>query len=182
MTRKLRLLLASSALLIAIAVTARAGHVTAQGTFQAPGLAAANCQNIQLLIRPFMGSGAAGHYGEVYRIQNISNRSCTLTGFPGVVLLDSRFNSLPTHVTWTTQIAGNHSVRLVQLPSHGSAYFLLFWADVPTGNESCPAAQYLMITAPNDRLPDVTFASPGTIMPCGGRISASPVVSTRFSL
>lgn len=180
MTRTLGLLLASSLLLAAVAVTARVDHAAARGAL-ATTRAAASCANFQLLIRPFRGSGAAGHYGEMYRIHNLSNASCSLSGFPGVVLLDAKFSTLPTHLTWSTTVAGNHPVRVVNLASGGNAYFLLYWADIPTGSESCPAARYLMITPPNDKLPNVTYAMKGSgITPCGGRMTASPVAPTPF--
>ena len=138
--------------------------------------------NIQLLIRPVSGSGAAGHYGEMFRMNNISHSTCMLKGFPGLALLDAKFNTLPTHLTWSTTIAGNHPVTPVSLAPGHSAYFLLYWPEIPTGNEACPSAPYMMITPPNDRLPDVTYSSTNiAIHPCGGRIATSPVVSTPFN-
>ena len=134
------------------------------------------CVNIQLLIRPAMGNGAAGHYAVMYRIHNLRNSGCSLLGFPGAGLLDAGFSTLPTHVIRTTNLFGPQPVRLVRLKPHGNAYFVLEWSTVPTGNEPCPDARYLMITAPNNTLPVVTYAAQGmSIHPCGGRLFTTPV-------
>lgn len=138
---------------------------------------APTCQNIQLLIRPLKGNGAAGHAGEEYSVHNMSNGACTLRGFPGLLLLDSRFVTLPTSLTRSSTLLGHHPVQTVQLGSGGTAYFALSWATIPTSGQGCPTAPYLMITPPNDRLPVVTFSTVGSgIHPCGGRITATPVV------
>jgi hypothetical protein len=178
----LRLTFIATILLAAIVATRQVGAVSI-GSAAASYSPAPTCANIQLLIRPSIGSGAAGHYGEMYRIHNLWSRSCTLLGFPGVALLDSHFATLPTRVIRSTDLAGHHSVRLVRLPAHGNAYFVLEWATIPTGNEPCPSAPYVMITAPNDKLPVVTYsANGGSIRPCGGRLTTSPVEPTPFSI
>jgi hypothetical protein len=157
------------------------GLAVAQHAFQ-PAASPGTCANTQLVITARQSSGSAGHIGIMYRIHNQSNRTCTLHGFPGVVLLDKGFNTLPTHVTWATNLAGHHPVQLVALSPQGNAYFLLYWAEIPTGNEACPAARYLMVTAPNDRLPDVLYAARGfDITPCGGRLMATPVEPAPFT-
>lgn len=174
MTRTIGLLLAAGVLLLAAAVTAAAGH---GGASAAAPAAAPTCQNTQLLIRPYRGNGAAGHYGEEYSIHNMGGTACSLRGFPGVLLLDSRFVTLPTSLTWSNTLLGYHPVQTVRLGPGGNAYFALYWATIPTGGERCSTAPYLMITAPNNRLPVVTYAvyGPG-IHPCGGRITSTPVV------
>ena len=160
----------------ALAQSASAGQkVTRDAVVEASP--APTCQNIQLLIRPVKGNAAAGHAGEEYSVHNISNGACTLRGFPGILLLDSRFVTLPTSLTWSSTLLGHHPVQTVQLGRGGSAYFALYWPTIPTGGEGCPTAPYLMITAPNNRLPVVTYSINGPgIRPCGGRITATPVV------
>ncbi len=138
MTLRLRLLLASGVLLATLAVNIPVGDVSARGT-AAPSAAAGGCQNYQLLIRPIQGSGAAGHYGVMYRIRNISNSGCTLSGFPGVQLLDTTFTTLPTHVTWSTNLAGHHAVTLVQLGPNGTAYFFCTGPRFRPGVKRAPA-------------------------------------------
>jgi hypothetical protein len=55
---------------------------------------------------------------------------------------------------------------------------------LPTPGQKCPIAGYIMITAPNDRLPVVTYAGLGAgqggIDACGGNLTASPVSGKKF--
>ena len=140
---------------------------------------ARTCQNIQLLIRPQSSQGAAGTIALIYRIHNLSAQACSLYGYPGVQLLDRRFLSLPTTVHRGGGFLGRIPVRLVRLGAYGNAYFTLSYSDVPVNNQPCPAAYNLMIFAPNDFLPVVTYAVPrgGSITACGGNINVSPVTA-----
>jgi len=141
------------------------------------------CYNIQVMIQPYRGSAGAGHAGIMYRIHNLGNGPCTIYGFPGVRLLDGSFSTLPTQLRWGGGTAATRQPRrLVRLGPGGNAYFLLEWEQIPTDGESCPRASYLMITVPNNHLPNVTYAAmhAGSITPCGGRITASPVEPTPF--
>jgi hypothetical protein len=142
-----------------------------------PARAAGTCQNIQLLIRPQTSQGAAGTIAIIYRIHNLTGRACTLYGYPGVQLLDRHFLSLPTTVHRGGSMMGSIPEQIVRLAAYSSAYFALFYSDVPVGNRPCEAAAtYLMIWAPNDVLPVVTYAAPGGgITTCTGNIYVSPV-------
>lgn len=137
------------------------------------------CQNIQLLIRPQSSQGAAGTITLIYRIHNLSGQACTLYGYPGVQLLDRHFLSLPTAVHRGGGFLGRIPVRLVQLGAYGNAYFTLSYSDVPINNQPCPAAFNLMVFAPNDLLPVVTYVVPrgGSIIACSGNINVSPVTA-----
>jgi hypothetical protein len=139
----------------------------------------ATCQNIQLLIRPHGSNGAAGHIGLIYRIHNLSGRSCSLYGYPGVQLLDRHFVTMPTTVTRGGSFLGSIPKQRVTLPAGGNAYFTLVYSDVPTGSGPCPTARNLMIFAPNNFLPVVTYAAPrgGGITACNGALSVSPVTA-----
>ncbi len=120
---------------------------------------ARTCQNLQLLIRAQSSSGAAGTIGIIYRIHNMSNQPCTLTGYPGVQFLDRNFQSLPTAVHRGGGMVGSIPVRSIAIGAFGNAYFALFYSDVPAVNQPpCATAGYLMIFAPNDFLPVVTYA------------------------
>lgn len=140
------------------------------------------CSNIQVLIRPVNSSGAAGTIVIAYSVHTLFGGPCHLQGYPGLELLDRDFHSLPT----TVQRGGSFPlfdkvpVRDVVLDGQHDAYFALKYNDVPTNNESCPGAPYLMVIPPNDRLPVVTYSSSNgaAIMPCGGRLVVSPVAST----
>lgn len=164
-----------------VAVVLSAATVGAVGPAEAAQSAqpARTCQNTQLDIRPGASQGAAGHIGIIYRIHNLSNRACTLFGYPGIQLLDRHFLSLPTMThRGPGGLVGAISMRRVPVAAHGAAYFVLGYSDVPVGNRPCVTAYYLMIFAPNDSLPVVTYAGgAGGITACAGAINVSPVTT-----
>lgn len=126
-----------------------------QGSRQVAG----TCQNIPLLIRAQSSNGTAGTIGIIYRIHNMWNQSCILAGYPGVQLLDRKFQSLPTRVHRGGGFVGPVPVRTIPIPAFGNAYFTLFYSDVPAVNQPpCVTAGYVMIFAPNNFLPVVTQA------------------------
>jgi hypothetical protein len=136
------------------------------------------CSNVQLLIRPRAEQGAAGTVLVEYRIHDLQSASCSLQGFPGLELLDRNFHSLPTHVTRGdgVNIIARVPVRQVILDQQHDAYFLLEYHHIPTGSQSCPSAPYVMVTPPNDFLPDVTYSRIDYV--CGGNLWVSAVMST----
>ena len=137
------------------------------------------CQNIQLLVSAHSSEGAAGTIAVIYRIHNLRNQPCTLSGYPGVQFLDRNFASLPTTVYRGGGKVGNVPVRTLTLGPSGNAYFALFYSDVPTsGAPPCADARYLMIFAPNTYLPVVTYAAPGgALHECAGIVHVSPVTA-----
>jgi hypothetical protein len=101
--------------------------------------------------------------------------SCVLSGYPGMQLLDSGGNSLPTNVVRK----GNYSFTAmapttVTLTTGQTAYFNIGYSDVPTGNETtCPSSASVEITPPNDTTHLVVTAN---FAPCGaGTMVVSPV-------
>jgi hypothetical protein len=170
-----------------LAAAAIAGALAAVGAHPQPipvlaaraAQPAHTCQNIQLAVSAQSSEGAAGTIGVIYRIHNLHGQSCTLGGYPGVQFLDRSFTSLPTTVIRGGGDVGNVPARTVTLGAYGNAYFALFYTDVPaTGAPPCATASYLMVFAPNDFLPVVTYATPhGGIHECSGRIHVSPVTT-----
>jgi hypothetical protein len=144
-----------------------------------PAQAAHNCQNIQLSVG-FQGSqGAAGTIVNIYRLHNLFGQACTLYGYPGVQLLDKQFQSVHTVVHRGLPVGKAIPKKLVHVAAHGNAYFTLLYNDVPVNNQPCETAYYLMVFAPNDFLPIVTYAAPhgGSITPCTGNLYVSPVTA-----
>lgn len=146
--------------------------------------ASLRCANHQLLVQPTAANGATGHVSELFRIHDLLPSSCTLIGYPGALLLDQTFHSLPTQVSRAPYPEGGPGPTLVTLTRQHDAYFVLSWMHFPTPGQACPTAHYVMITPPNDRLPVVTNAGGGDgeggIMACGGKLTASPVAGKRF--
>jgi hypothetical protein len=175
-TARVPLLLASIAAALALPIAGQPQLVPVPAhAAQAPQ----TCRNIQLLVSAHSSQGAAGTIGVIYRIHNLHSRPCTLAGYPGVQFLDRQFASLPTTVYRGGGMVGNVPVRTVTLGPSGNAYFALFYGDVPTVNAPpCAAAPYLMIFAPNNYLPVVTYAAAGgAIHECAGIVHVSPVTA-----
>jgi hypothetical protein len=143
-----------------------------------PAQAARTCQNIQLVVRPQNSQGAAGTIAIIYRIHNLYGRACTLYGYPGVRLLSRTFITLPTTVTRGGGFLGGIPKQPVMVPARGNAYFTLTYSDVPVNNGPCYTAPNVMIFAPGDYLPVVTYAYPhASIFACNGALNVSPVTS-----
>jgi hypothetical protein len=146
--------------------------------------ASPGCANYQLTMKPIASNAGTGHVSEVFRIRELLPGSCTLFGYPGAELLDKNFQSLPSHVTRAPYPEGGPAPVLVTMDRSHDAYFVLSWVHFPTPGQRCPIAKYVMIWAPNDRLPVVANAGgaggEGGIMACGGQLTASPVSRKRF--
>jgi hypothetical protein len=175
---------AACVILAAVLPAGPALHTSrAEAAHAAP--AAQTCPNFQLLLTAQASQGAAGHVAIIYRIHNLSGRTCTLYGYPGIQLLDRRFQTLRTTVHRGGSLVRSIPLRLVRLGAHGNAYFTLVYSDVPVNNRPCQAAAaYVMIWAPNAFLPVVTYAAPhgGTINSCTGDLTVSPVTAVpRYS-
>lgn len=118
------------------------------------------------------GSLRAGHPGAGQRyaelvLRNDSNRSCTVYGYPGLLLVDSSGRSLPTEVNRAPQ-TGPESVRLA---TGESATATLHWGVVPTGDEPvdgpCRPEPTRLEVIPPDETDPLTVSWPfGPV--CGG--------------
>lgn len=122
----------------------------------------------------FSTAGPGTATTEVLVTNTTTNGICTLVGYPSIQLIDGSGNKLPT----TLQHGGSgipsaftptQSVTLD--PRTGQATFMLYWANMPSGNQSCPLA-------PKMKLGVSGFAKTLTIAAeinaCGGVIESSP--------
>lgn len=172
--------LMAAALTVAVAIP-MLGPATLQA---APAGAPVNrCQNIQLNATFVRSSGAAGTIVNMYRLRNLSGSTCTLYGYPGAIMAGNNWVTIYTVVQRGGGFAiVNKRPHTVRLAPGGSAYFVLQYSDVQSPGQTCPRAKYLMIFAPNNHLPIVTYAAPGGVAPCGGKFIASPVQAQPFTL
>lgn len=180
-------MIARTIIAVATALTVTAIGPLGAGQIRAGADAAAVplCTHSQLVVSPLKSSGAAGSVAEMYKVHNQLPGSCSLIGYPGAMLLDRNFNSLPTTVTRGMAFLTGHP-KPVQVTLSGSrnAYFALKWTHIPAPGQACPAARYVMITLPNDRLPVVSYAGNhgAGIDACGGKLTATPVAGSAFSI
>jgi hypothetical protein len=175
--KKTLLVVIAATMTVAVGVASHAKTMAAHSP-----LAGKTCQNTQLAVALQSSSGAAGTITAIYKLTNHSGTACSLYGYPGVLLLSKDFTSLPT----TVQRGAGHNVgsipkQTVQLAPNGNAYFAMGYSDVQVGSKPCQAkAPYLMVFAPNNKLPIVGYAGPngGSNYSCTGAITVSPVTST----
>jgi hypothetical protein len=133
------------------------------------------------------GTGAGlGHVGVLFTVHNISAAGCRLLGYPGLRLLGSGGNALPTTVhdaVTGTYLFPPVAPHRVALPPGGYAAFELEYGDNPTGPQAsepqqiaCPAASQAEVTLPGASAGSVVAAS---MAPCGGDVWVSPVIPGR---
>jgi hypothetical protein len=138
-----------------------------------PGLT--TCLPSQLGIAVSGSQGAAGTTELTFSLSNSSSVSCSLYGYPGMLLLTANGAGLPTVVTRGGGLSFESiAPTTVVLNPAQTAYFNLGYNDVTQGTTSCSSATHVEITPPNDTAyAEVTVPQ---INACGGgALNVSPV-------
>jgi hypothetical protein len=148
------------------------------------------CNATNLTITPITTSGATGHIGLQLLLRNVTTQTCTMKGFPTIVLLDGARLPLLTVLHFGSGgffTIFNRPVRLVTLAPGGNAYLALGWSDIPMDSQSCPSAPNLLVLPPPDASSAVLLrlglrSAPifGPVVACGGQLAVSPVEPTPF--
>jgi hypothetical protein len=144
------------------------------------------CHASQLIVRIGHERAAAGHIGVEVRFENVSARTCTLYGYPGLQMLGAADRPLPTEVhRGRAYTVPDVAQRLVTLHLRHSAAFDTGWDDATGyGLKQCPASTRVLITPPNAYQ---SISVPWRIRPYGGgstqhlrcgEITVSPVFAT----
>lgn len=127
------------------------------------------CHAAGLTVAEADNGAAAGSLSARVTFTNTSGATCTLSGYPGMQMLDAQGNALPT----TVHRGAASSVppvpeRTVTLVPGAMASFVAGWADA-TGysGDTCPTSTRVEITAPNDYT-SITIA--WAIAPYGGTV------------
>jgi len=143
---------------------------------------ATTCQPSQLHIVVYGSEGAAGTIELTFSLTNTSTTTCTMSGYPGMQLLNASGADLPTNVirggglTFESVAPTNVSLAPAQ-----TAYYNLGYSDVPVNGEtSCPTASQVEITPPNDTSYAVVPVS-GLDACGGGTLHVSPVFASTDS-
>ena len=104
-----------------------------------------------------MGSGAAGHVSYNIELTNKSAHTCTLHGYPGLLLLDISRTPVPTNVIWDPQPVkpliglkpGASASAAARIGHNGTV-----GDNIPTstaGPQTCqPISEYIEITPPDE--------------------------------
>jgi hypothetical protein len=134
----------------------------------------ANCQTGQLQASRLATAAAAGNIVVTYGLHNVSDRACTLFGYPGLQMTDASGHALPTQVSHGGSYTfGAETPAPVLLSTQAEASFYLGYSDVASGSGmSCPQSARLEITPPNET-GAITITD--QIAPCGGAVTVSPV-------
>ena len=140
--------------------------------------ASAPCKGAQLKLSSEGGDAGMGNRVAVLGVQNIGPQACSITGYPGVSLLDGRGRTLTmirAEPSPGNYFRGGQAPTPVNLAPQAKGYFDLAWNVVPNegqGETTCPGAATVRVTAPGDTTV-VTLAQPFT--PCGGRVRVGPM-------
>ncbi|MGH9129800.1 MAG: DUF4232 domain-containing protein [Acidimicrobiales bacterium] len=152
----------------------------APGTITTAPSGPSRCRVTQLSAKPGPPNGATGHIGQVVTFKNTSASTCTLDGYPGLGMLGSSSQAIPTNVLRTPSVVVQaESPAPVKLKPGGQASFTLGYADqTGFGSSTCPASVNLEVTPPNDYshlvIPDRISAYGPSVGQCGA-INVSPV-------
>jgi hypothetical protein len=171
----------SSAAQTTTPAAAQATTATSQSATAAPAASSpARCAPSQLRLTVVSHQGATGHLAAVFAFTNSSSTPCHLFGYPGAQMVSSAGGALKTVVIrgggFFPDSARRPSTVVIQPGS--SARFSFEWTDA---NEfggspaSCPRADRLHVTPPNDYSTISVSVGRFDFAPCGGRITASPV-------
>lgn len=146
----------------------------------APDRALGTCSGSHLAGRVAGSSGAAGTISLAIRLRNVSNRACTMTGYPRLRIVNGT-TRLPTHVTHGGLSFLERPVKKVRLAPGGVATILVAYEDVPVGNETrCRSGDALLVRPPGSRSAVRVKAATTA---CGrGHLWTSPVLAGRVGL
>jgi hypothetical protein len=107
-------------------------------------------------------------------LTNTSKAACSLSGYPGLQLLDAKGKDLPTTVQkGGTGIPTTLTVQAANLAAQGGqGSFFLYWSPVATTSApTCPLAPKMTVSVPGSAK---AVSMTAEINACGGIIQASP--------
>lgn len=155
------------------------GDVTPAAPSTAPALPPATpCTTGQLALTSAGGDAGAGNRVAVFSLTNTGTTSCSLTGYPTVVVQDARnrpIASVRAEQTLGSYFRQGQTPTPVDLAPRDRAFFDIAWNVVPNeaeGQTECPSVARLSVTPPGQS-DALTLAQAFT--PCGGRVRVSPI-------
>jgi hypothetical protein len=144
----------------------------------APDASIPRCPSGRLYIAPVpkSGQGGVGHVGLVFSVKSLAQQPCYLEGYPGLQMVDASGHNIATRLRWGGgYLFGNQPKRSITLTTGQVATFDLEWVHIPTGNQNCPTASYLLVTPPDETAAIAVAVSLQQV--CGGALTASPVIA-----
>jgi hypothetical protein len=151
---------------------------------QLPVIAQSRCQYRQLRVTALSGGAGAGSRQEIVGFFNVSNTSCTVTGYPVVVALDAQGAQVATAEPdpYSGSGGGNTGAgpSTVELKPGQFAAAILYGRGIPLGTAtSCSQYDAFLVTPPNQtqsvRVAAWSGWEPGPFPGCSG-IAVGPFV------
>jgi hypothetical protein len=133
------------------------------------------CRGPQLTLSAQGSDAGAGGRGVTLSLSNVGTRVCSLTGHPGLALIDGAGKRLADVRADQVVDAAGRPPEVVVLQPGGKAWFDVRWTVVPDqtqGERPCPAVARLRVTAPGDTSP---VSLDQAMAPCNGRVRITTV-------
>jgi membrane-bound inhibitor of C-type lysozyme len=135
------------------------------------------CKGGQLSLAAAGGDAGMGHRTAIIGVQNTGATTCSLTGYPTVVVQDRQnrdLTAIRSNQALGSYLRSGQTPAPVELAPGGRAFFDVAWVVIPSedrGETRCPDVTRLRVTAPGDTTP-VTLSQ--ALTPCGGKIDVTP--------
>jgi hypothetical protein len=134
------------------------------------------CQPSQLHITQSGGGGAAGTNERTFSVKNVSSTTCTLYGYPGLLLLGPGARAEPTNAVRGGGLSFESiGPSTVTLTPGDTAYFNIGYSDVTTVNTTCSTATAIQVIPPTDTSHVVVAVSPHILACDNGTLHESAV-------
>jgi hypothetical protein len=142
-------------------------------------LAVTHCQTTQLTLGLQSQQSGASNFANIYQLENSSQHTCTLEGYPGVQLLTASQQPLTiaTNQQTSAYLYTNQQPQMVTLAPAAVAYFIVEWNAAVNGSGTCPGAAYVVITPPGNQ---ATLRLASMVDVCTGSVIVSPIEPTAF--
>jgi hypothetical protein len=138
------------------------------------------CGASQLGVKAGLVYAAMGSLNQVITFTNTSTATCTLYGYPGLLMLGSSGQVIPTTVRRTASVVilPETPTTVTLPPGHKASFTLGYQDQTGYGNSICPTSADLEVTPPNAYaylvIPDKISAYGPSLGQCG-TINVSPV-------
>jgi len=155
---------------------------TATGVASSPtqspaGTAATTCRTSQLALGRQGDRNGLGNFAVLYSLQNTSQQTCTLQGYPEIQLLDTNQQAMTFTVNQQSSayLYNMGEPQLMTLAPGQSGYFVVEWS---AGPASCAGAAYLEVTPPGDQ---TRLQIADMLEICTGPVIVSPIGTSPFN-
>lgn len=140
-SKRIRLMLALGAAVSVLVAGCGSGGTETSGPTK--------CDYETLRVSPQGAVGATGHMGLTVSINNPTAKTCSLSGYPDLRLLDGDGQTMGSVIDGQGFLTGTQEpVRVVAIAPGGHASFIVEWQSVGGDGELCTAGVRLSVTLP----------------------------------